>query len=117
MYVTAECQPQKDAFLTVTVHTGIQCYIVKANNYQDCWKEQDHITLGKANLLASVFYFLSTWRENSNTWSLHKFPLCRRAGCTNTRFSDIVLFGKLPISIPILKSFITCFSSKHNELF
>lgn len=56
VHVTSECPSQKDAFLTLTVLIGIQCYTIKANNYQDCWQEIDHITFHKANLLAVNVY-------------------------------------------------------------
>lgn len=63
--VTSECPSQHDASLIVPI--GIQCHMMKANNYQDCWKEKDHITLDKANILAVN---LCTLR---NTILLHGF--------------------------------------------
>lgn len=82
MHITSECLLPKDAFLTSAVLIGIQYYMIKANNYQDCWKE-DHIILDKAILLVLNIYALG---DHSDTWFLNKFLLHKMAGCTHIDF-------------------------------
>lgn len=80
--IPSECPPPKDAFLTSTVLIGIPCYMMKANNYQDYWKE-DHITVHKAILLTLNLYPLG---DHSDTWFLYKFLLSKPAGCAHIDF-------------------------------
>jgi len=83
VHITSECPLPKDAFLTSTVLIGIQYYMIKANNYQDFWKEEDHITLDKAIVLALNLYPPG---DHSDTWFLYKFLLHKMTDCTHIDF-------------------------------
>lgn len=121
VHVTSEHPSQRDASLTVLI--GIQCHMMKANNYQGCWKGKDHITLDKANILAVNLYTLRNIILQHGF--LYRFPLYKMTGCVHIRFWILLNFKIYPfkfwylndsyhVSILNILNFLTTFPS--NEI-